>query len=106
MADEIQVNIEQDDINIDIQGAIVNYTAQPLNAIHELITLDSGHISAKAVNLQHTPDGNVELIILSANPQVETIDWQIIGSSISWNGLDIDGILETGDILSIKYYYS
>lgn len=101
----VQADIVEEEVQICIEGAIVNYTGSPLVDKHETFVLSAGDILNKYINLAQTPIGNVYLEIESANTQIEDRSWIVSGSSISWNGYDIENLLEEGDVLSIKYKY-
>jgi hypothetical protein len=104
---DLNVNVREEIIDVDIAGAIVSITGSILRWAHDLFTLTALQISNKFVNLSNVPaDPNgVILEIEGANTQIQDNSWEISGSSLSWNGKDIDGVLEEGDILSVKYQY-
>jgi hypothetical protein len=84
----------------------------PLTAItqwaNEVVMLNATQITNKAVNLANTPTvpESVFLIIEGAPPQIQSRSWDVSGSTLSWAGTDIDGVLEEGDYISIKYLYA
>ena len=73
---------------------------------HQPVTLDNNHILAKGVNLTNTPANqeDIELYISSAGSSViNHQDYKVIGSFLTWNGLELESILSIGDELSIEY---
>jgi len=102
---KVQAEIVEQEVQVEVQGAIVNYTGPALQPNQEIFTLSASDIANKYLNLQHTPVGTVLVFIESANVQIENRSWQVSGSSISWNGYDIENVLEEGDIISVKYKY-
>lgn len=67
------------------------------------ITLSSTDISNKYVDLVVTPGfPNLSRLSIGGGPdQVYGVDFQVSGTLLTWNGLNLDGILEAGDILII-----
>ena len=72
---------------------------------YELITLNLTDINNKFVVLENTPTEpeSVKLSIVGGITQLYTVDYVIGGNILSWNGLGLDGFLETGDTLIIEY---
>jgi len=69
------------------------------------ITLNSGQIAAKSVTLTSAPT-TVTLTRLVPIGGIEAdygVDFQVSGSTLSWNGLGLDGILASGDKLVVVY---
>lgn len=51
-----------------------------------------------------TDSSLVQLDVISGGPQELNADYTVIGSTLSWNGTALDGILSAGDRLRISYY--
>lgn len=72
----------------------------------EEFTLNSGNIISKSVTIANTPTTPAAtLMVISGAPNMSySEDFTISGTTVSWNGLGLDGILEAGDIISVVYY--
>jgi hypothetical protein len=75
------------------------------NAHTEYHTLLSGEITAKAITLTAIPAvaANTMLDTVGGTSQIYSVDFTVSGSTLSWNGLGLDGLLAAGDILRIQY---
>lgn len=71
----------------------------------ESFTLTQQDIDNKKVTLSTEPffPNTVTLTIVGGISQVNGIDFEVIGSDISWDGLGLDNFLEINDILIIHY---
>lgn len=69
------------------------------------VTLDSTDIVNKYVTLTGSPTevSNTILNIVGGVIQDYSVDFTVIGSQLSWNGLGLDGILTVGDKLIIQF---
>lgn len=69
------------------------------------ILLDQQSIDDKKVSLSSSPSVHraVTLIPLGGIPQVNGIDFEVIGNELSWEGLGLDNFLEIGEQLIIQY---
>lgn len=69
----------------------------------DIFTLNAGQITAKSVTLSNAPvTPNKTVFDPEGGPiQRYTSDFTISGSTLSWNGLTLDGVLEAGDRLII-----
>lgn len=69
------------------------------------ILLDQQSIDDKKVSLSSSPSvqGAVTLIPVGGIPQVNGIDFEVIGNELSWDGLGLDNFLEIGEQLIIQY---
>jgi hypothetical protein len=70
----------------------------------EYHTITSGENAAKHITLAFTPSTFVSMDVISGGPQQIITDFSVSGNTLSWNGLALDGILATGDILRIEYF--
>jgi len=73
----------------------------------EKITLTNTEITNKEITLQHTPTNNqsIRVFVESVGLKVSVgTDYSYSGSTIYWNGYELQNKLEEGDILSIFYY--
>jgi len=71
----------------------------------ETRTISAGEATAKAVTLAATPRTNTRtrLIPIGGSEQDYAVDFTVTGASLSWSGLGLDGILASGDIITIIY---
>lgn len=69
-------------------------------------TLTALEISAKAVTLPSTPasPAKVLLDIISGSAQEFNVDFTVLGSTLTWSGYALDGVLAAGDKLRINYF--
>ena len=69
------------------------------------ITLTQQDIDNKKVTLSTEPfyPDAVTMTIVGGISQVNGIDFEVIGSDISWDGLGLDNFLEISDTLIIQY---
>lgn len=72
----------------------------------ETRTITSGESTAKALTLVGTPvtPSQVILDISGAPSQIYSFDYTVSGSTLSWSGLGLDGLLTTGDNVRILYW--
>lgn len=126
MADEI-IYVEDDgnlpqsvrvgDVCYELQSTIPN-EGQPVATVQdpqqtcalcesadiEDFTLDSDDIVSGFVTLAATPDpGSLYLTVNGVGGYTEGVDYQITGNQVSWLFLDLDGVLQIGDVLRITY---
>lgn len=69
------------------------------------VTLSQQNIDEKKVSLSNVPavPGAVTLLPIGGIPQVNGIDFEVVGNELSWNGLGLDNFLELGEQLIIQY---
>lgn len=72
----------------------------------ELRTISGGESTAKQLTLASTPatSNKTQLLIKGAPSQFYGDDYTVSGATLSWNGLGLDGILTTGDKVTIIYW--
>lgn len=60
----------------------------------------------KQVTLSNTPTDSalVQLDVISGGPQEYGFDYQVVGTVLSWNGKNLDGVLAAGNKLRIAYF--
>lgn len=71
----------------------------------EIRSLTSSEITNAAISLADTPDVSepVTFTVLGGAPNVRTLSFSVSGSTLSWRGSDMDGILEVGDDIMVDY---
>lgn len=71
----------------------------------EKLTLNASDISNKQITLSATPTtaSDTRLTVIEGIEQDYSIDFTVSGSTLSWNGLGLESILEDGDKLVIIY---
>lgn len=76
------------------------------NASVEYRSITSGEDSAKQLTLGATPNdpSKVLVSVIGGISQIYSVDYTVSGNVLDWNGLGLDGILTTGDILLILYW--
>jgi hypothetical protein len=68
------------------------------------ITLSSGNIATKTVSIGVSPTTpTLTRLSVGGVRQLYATDFTVSGSTLSWSGLGLDGILEAGDIIQIEY---
>ena len=69
-------------------------------------TLTTGEALSKSFTLPETPSTTsfFELIPLGGPTQIRTLDYIVTGNVVSWNGLNLDGVLAAGDKISVSYF--
>lgn len=82
----------------------INSTASGSYAV-EIRTVTSGEATAKSLTLAATPAtaATTILMIAGAPSQFYGLDFIVVGTTLSWSGLGLDGILAAGDHLTISY---
>lgn len=73
----------------------------------EYVTISGPQALAKAITLSHTPQAptEVHLDVIGGTAQFYGDDFTVSGATLSWSGLDLDGVLAAGDKLRISYNY-
>lgn len=68
-------------------------------------TLTSGEITAKQFTLAVEPVEPTKVLLdwIGVCSQIYGVDFIITGTTLSWNGLGLDGVLLTGDVLRIHF---
>jgi hypothetical protein len=71
----------------------------------ERIVLTGGMISAKKIPLNKTPvvPSAVQLIPDGGIPQRFGVDYTVSGATLSWDSLQLDGFLETNEVVDVFY---
>lgn len=71
----------------------------------EQFTLSAGQAAAKEVTLSVAPTtpAYTILIIQGGGGQAYSTDYTVSGSTLSWNGLGLDGFLDENDIITILH---
>lgn len=73
----------------------------------ETVTITLQHLSDKSFTLTNTPISSYNIVIHPRGGCLQFLnhDFTILGSSVTWDGYGLDGLLEAGDILQVSYYY-
>lgn len=73
----------------------------------EMRTISAPEAAAKALTLVQTPAnaGEISLDVVSGCSQFYGTDYTVSGSTLSWTGLGLDGLLAAGDRIVITYVY-
>lgn len=81
------------------------FVAQQGNISTEIFNLTQTDIDNKYVELSKTPSSSqsVNLYPLGGIPQINGQHFTVSGKIVSWNGLGLDGFLESGDTLIVLY---
>jgi hypothetical protein len=71
----------------------------------EVFTLDSTAIADKKITLSNTPSSSTTIRFLPDGgiEQRFSVDYDLNGNDIIWDGLELDGFLEVGDVVRIYY---
>ena len=69
------------------------------------VTLTQENLDDKKVLLSSSPSvpGAVTLLPIGGIPQVNGIDFEVVGNELSWDSLGLDNFLELGEQLIIQY---
>lgn len=101
------INVDYDNASsglsaINVQAAIDEVVAESF-VPRPLLTLTGADITAGSKSLVVTPTaGSLTRLTVGGVRQQYGIDFIVSGSTISWSGLGLDGILEAGDVLQIE----
>jgi hypothetical protein len=81
------------------------FTGGPTGGGYQLIPLTESDIINKFVTLNNTPSTpeNVRLEIVGGIQQLYSIDYVVGGNILAWNGLGLDGFLQSDDLLLIQF---
>ncbi len=73
----------------------------------EYRTITGGEATAKSLTLAQSPavPGEVMLDLIGGGAQNYSDDFTVSGTTLTWNGLGLDGILTAGDKVRINYVY-
>ena len=84
-----------DTLNIAVGGGFVQ----------DNFTLTAQQVVNKSVFLSNTPapGGPVDFKIQGASVNLQGLDFDINGSTLTWNGLRPDGKIKVGDMISVTY---
>ncbi len=71
----------------------------------DTITLNGTNITNKNVTLSGTPTtpSDTVLHVVTGVVQEYSVDFTVSGTTLSWNGLGLDGVLEAGDRLIVQF---
>jgi hypothetical protein len=63
------------------------------------------NVTEKQITLYPIPNNSsfVTLEFLQGGGQENGVDFNVVGGVLSWNGLGLDGFIESGDIIIVKY---
>jgi hypothetical protein len=73
--------------------------------VQEIITLTEEIVLNGQLTLSETPSTGsaISLVPVGGPSQIDSIDFIVTGNIVSWVGLGLDGILESGD--KLVFYY-
>jgi hypothetical protein len=75
--------------------------------IVEVVTLLAGDITAKQITLSNTPKTAAQVKLTPLDPagpaQENGVDFSVSGTTLSWNALGLDGVLEANDKIEVRY---
>lgn len=73
----------------------------------QVIMVTADNAATKCITLTNAPllSYNVTILPRGGCQQFHDIDFAIEGSTITWDGYGLDGLLEVGDVLQVDYYY-
>jgi hypothetical protein len=69
------------------------------------ITISAQNVADKFITVSPVPKvpGSVTLEFLSGGGQENGVEFEVIGGNISWDGMALDGFIESGDIIIVRY---
>ena len=72
----------------------------------EYRTVTAGEESAKAMTLAALPSSpaKVMLDLIGGTAQIYNTDFVVTGSTLSWSGLGLDGLIASGDVVRVMYW--
>lgn len=76
-----------------------------INPQSKKFVITAADITSKQITLVPQPNDAtaVTLEFLSGGGQENGVDFEVIGDSLSWDGLGLDGFIETEDIIIVRY---
>lgn len=84
----------------------LKYQKNSLKNKIESVAVNEDILSQKKLILQKKPImGNGFILFVDSVPQRIGIDYEVNNNEIIWEGLALDGFIETGDDLTIVYNY-
>lgn len=88
-------------------GGVAPVVGVTQNPKTEYITLSSGQITSASCSLAFSPVTPSEILLDTPNGTINQygVDFTVSGSTVSWTGLALDGVLSAGDVLRVHYYY-
>ena len=69
----------------------------------EIVTLKKSHITNKNIKLKKKPYNDLRLVNEEGLQQILGMDFRLNVDTIEWDGMQLDGQLEEGEILAIYY---
>lgn len=84
---------------------IITYAYQETEASTETFVLDASDISNKYLTLAGSASlpSQTRLTVANGLAQIYNVDFQISGNTLTWDGLGLDGFLQTGDVIIVSY---
>lgn len=75
--------------------------------VQQTILVSVDNLSTKSLTLTNTPLSGYNVTILPRGgcQQFLDIDFTIEGTTLSWDGYGLDGLLDIGDVLQVDYFY-
>lgn len=80
-------------------------SSQPISYEIEYITVTLLDFVNKSITLNATPNfpDRTLLTVEGGPPQFYNLDYAVVGSSVTWDLLGLDGLIEVGDIIQVIY---
>lgn len=87
------------------EGVVASVTPPPGTRNIDYYTLGAPDITAKQITLVATPATSADTVldVIGGTSQHYGIDYSVSGSTLTWNGLGLDGLLANGDVLRVIY---
>lgn len=97
----------QSELNGDlIAGSGLPSGSTSVNFVKQVVPITAPILAAKQVTLTSAPlnPANVALYPYHGVPQRNGVDFTVASTTLSWNGLGLDGFLDTSDTIEITYF--
>jgi len=103
--DGIGAQVVEENIKVEIETAQIISVGGVFNWIYEEYALTASQITTGSIFLGNTPydPESVQLWVEGGAPLVYGEHFIVTGSTLSWSGLDIDGILAENDVVGVRY---
>lgn len=106
MADDtIQVELVEEVLEVPLCGSMAPGSGSGSVITVEAFTLTTTQITDKKVILANNPVSltTFQLIVDGAPPQLQGLDYAVVGVNVSWDSLRLDGQLREGDLIYCIY---
>jgi len=91
--------------DLGVERLIFDSGSAPGGYVVEYFTLDALQIAAKKILLADTPTeaDHVIVDVYGAGACFFSLDYTVSGNALEWDGLNLDGLLEVGDVVRVIY---